>query len=422
MKILVTGGSGFIGRRLTDSLRAAGHTVITTSRVPAPGGQHIALDFSAEVDRKNLASQLAGIDVVVNAVGIIRERGAQTFRRIHEDGPKALFDACVIAGVERVIQISALGAASGTTRYFTSKRAADEYLMSLPLQWTIVQPALVYGPEGRSAAMFTALAALPLIPVPDRGEQQVQPVHVSDLIDAIVPIVERRLCMQQRVALAGPQPMSLKELLRVLRKNMQLPPAHFMPVPAPIMNAAARIARFIPGALLDEETLQMLRAGNVGNAEPLTTLIGRKPRSVSEFVTAQEAGCTSLRARLSWLLPLLRFAIASVWIWTAVVSLGLYPVNESYALLARVGAHGPLATVLLYAAALLDLLLGFAILLLRRRRWLWILQILVILGFTLIITIALPEYWLHPYGPVLKNLPMLAAIVLLYVLEPRGTQ
>jgi hypothetical protein len=119
------------------------------------------------------------------------------------------------------------------------------------------------------------------------------------------------------------------------------------------------------------------------------------------------------------LLPVLRVSIAILWIAAGIVSAGLFPVDESLALLARAGITGKLGYVALYGAALLDLALGAATLALRRRRTLWLLQMLVILGYTAIITVALPEQWLHPYGPVVKNLPILAAILLLYSLEER---
>lgn len=116
---------------------------------------------------------------------------------------------------------------------------------------------------------------------------------------------------------------------------------------------------------------------------------------------------------------LLRISIALVWIWTGIVSLGLYPTQQSYELLARVGITGARAPVMLYGAAVLDLLVGIGTLVLRRRQWLWLLQLTVIGGYTVIITVKLPEFWLHPYGPLSKNLVMLAAIYLLYTREGR---
>ena len=122
-------------------------------------------------------------------------------------------------------------------------------------------------------------------------------------------------------------------------------------------------------------------------------------------------------ARLGWLKPLLRISIAVVWIVTGVLSLGVYPVSESYALLSHAGLTGAAATVALYGAAALDLLFGIATLLVRRRRPLYQAQIVLIVIYTAIITLRLPEFWLHPYGPVLKNIPLLAGLVLLHELE-----
>ena len=115
--------------------------------------------------------------------------------------------------------------------------------------------------------------------------------------------------------------------------------------------------------------------------------------------------------------PAARASVAAVWRWTGIVSLWLYPRELSFELLARTGITGGLAKLALYGAAALDLFFGAATLLMRNRRVLWIAQAALILGYTIIITARLPEYWLHPYGPILKNLPILASLGLLYTLE-----
>lgn len=121
--------------------------------------------------------------------------------------------------------------------------------------------------------------------------------------------------------------------------------------------------------------------------------------------------------KLGYLLPMLRVSIAVVWIATALVSAGLYPVAQSILLLERSGVPPALAPLMLYCAAGLDLLIGLATLLLARRRWLWLAQLVLIGFYSVVIAIRLPEFLLHPYGPLTKNLPMLAAIWLLYELE-----
>jgi len=418
MVILITGATGFIGRRLTGALRAAGHRVITVGRHES-GVDAIAADFTHDVNASVWVRRLTGIDVVVNAAGILREHGAQTFEKIHSRAPRALFAACAEAGVKKVVQISALGADRGSTGYFASKHSADQYLASLPLSWTIVQPSLVFGAGGASATLFTLLASLPLIPLPGHGQQQVQPIHIDDAIAAIREIIETSDMDRRRVALVGPAPISLKDFLQRLRARLQSPHAKFVSIPASVMQASAAIAEHLPGSLLDRETLSMLNAGNTAQPDDTERLLGHPPRATEELIADEQRDSLLLAAQLAWLLPLLRFSIALVWIWTGIVSLGLYPVQDSYELLARVGITGVLAPVMLYGAAVLDLLVGIGILALRRRRWLWLLQLAIIGGYTLIITFKLPEFWLHPYGPLSKNLVLLAAIYLLYTLEAR---
>lgn len=377
MNVLVTGTSGFIGSHLAHALRAAEHVVIEARRDIDAGTASVQADFTRDLCARAWMPKLAGIDAVINAVGIIRERGAQSFEYVHKRAPQALFTACVAMGVRRVVQISALGADNGMSRYFLSKRAADDYLATLPLDWTIVRPALVYGAGGASARWFTMLASMPWVPLPGRGDQCVQPIHIDDLTAAIVRLLSDVQFHRTRIELVGPQPLPLRGLLGELRSSMGLGQPHYVRVPLPVM----------------------LEAGNTGDSTATVQLLGRAPRPISSFVDAQSRLATLTAARLMWLLPLMRISIAMVWIWTAVVSLWPYP--------------------RLYAAAVLDLIFGIATLLLRDRRSLWLAQLIVIVGYTALITWRLPDLWLHPYGPILKNLPMLAAICTLYALEPR---
>ncbi|MDB5757999.1 MAG: dehydrogenase [Burkholderia sp.] len=422
--ILLTGASGFIGRHLADALVRDGHEVVCAVRDPArmhdQRFRYVAVDFLRDVDAASWLPRLAGIDVVINAVGILREHGSQTFDAIHSRTPRALFAACVQAGVHRVVQISALGAdEQAVSRYHLSKKEADDYLASLPLRFVIVQPSLIYGQGGTSAKLFSTLATLPLIMLPGDGRQQVQPVHIDDLVTAIRLMVERDMAPATRLPVVGPEPMSMRTFIATLRQAMGAGRARFMPIPLALVRIAAAAGRLLPGALLDPETLAMLERGNTGDAAPLTALLGHAPRPVRHFIEAPQAASLRLKAKLNWLLPMLRLTVALVWILTGIVSLGLYPVDESYALLARTGIVGWLAPVMLYGAALLDLGFGIATLALpvRRRRWLWIAQLAVIGFYTVIISFRLPEFWLHPYGPLSKNLPMLGAILLLLELE-----
>jgi hypothetical protein len=109
-----------------------------------------------------------------------------------------------------------------------------------------------------------------------------------------------------------------------------------------------------------------------------------------------------------------------MWIWTALVSLGLYPVQDSLALLGKVGLHGFAASCSLYGAALLDLLMGLWVLTGKKTRLAVRTQLVLILSYTAILSFFIPELWLHPFGPLLKNIPVMMLIIIWGILEERS--
>jgi uncharacterized protein YbjT (DUF2867 family) len=421
--VLLLGATGFIGQRLLHALGAAGYDVVCGVRDPArfPKGRAIAVDFARDHSEQDWLPRLEGIDYVVNAVGILRETRTASFQALHVAAPVALFRASHRAGVRKVLQVSALGAdEQATSAYHRSKKRADDALAALALPWVIVQPSLVFGFGGASATLFTRLAALPIVPVPGDGTQAIQPIHVDDLTAAFVRVLQTSEYDRQRIAAVGPRALTLREFLGILRRGMRLGDARFLRVPMALVRIAAAAGDRLPGVLLDRESLGMLVRGNVGPATQITGVLGRTPRPPEQFVEPEWAQAVATEARLAWLLPLLRVSVALVWIVTGIVSLGIYPVEESYALLGRVGLTGIAAALALYGAAILDLAFGVGILLMRRRRWRrwsWRAQMALIAGYTGIISFCLPEFWAHPYGPLTKNLPMLVAILLLHELE-----
>jgi hypothetical protein len=259
------------------------------------------------------------------------------------------------------------------------------------------------------------MAALPLVPLPGAGGQRVQPIHVDDLVAALVRAIEEDTCDGERVVAVGPRVLTLREWLATIRRQLGLGDARFLTVPMTLVRLAARHAP--PQSLLDEESLGMLERGNEGSPARIAALLGRAPRPPEAFVPHEQASLWATQAKLGWLLPLLRASIAFLWLATAAVSFGLYPVADSYALLARVGLTGALAPVALFGAAALDLALGLGVLLLRRRRWLWRAQIALVLAYSAIIAVWLPDLWLHPFGPLTKNVPFVATLVLLHELD-----
>ena len=429
MRVLLTGATGFIGSRVAAALLARGHDVIAAGRHPGRDARmgFVPADFVHDTEKAVWAARLKGVDAVVNAVGIFRPQGAASFTAVHDAAPRALFAACAEVRVRYVVQVSALGADAGARSDFhASKKAADDALAASQLDGCIVQPSLVYGAEGASARMFRMLAAMPLAVRLGSAPQLVQPVHIDDVVAAIVILVERGAGERPatgagvaRLALVGPEAMPFVDYLRALREAMGLGRWRLpvLRLPDWIARSLSRVAGMLPGSALDREALEMLARGNTADAAPLAALLGRQPRAVRDFISQPEA--TRSQAQLDWLLPLLRVSIAAVWIWTAIVSAGLYPVADSYTLLVRTGVPQMLAPLMLYGASALDLAFGVGTLAWprRSRRWLWLAQIALITFYSIVIAWRLPEFLLQPYGPISKNLPMLAALWMLYEME-----
>lgn len=427
MNILITGGGGFIGSHLMRALLSRGHRITACVRDPRRatrdfrGPTYIACDFRRDTQPAVWHPRLAGIDVVINAVGIIRETGSQSFDALHRDAPIALFQAAADCGVGRVIQISALGADdTAHSHYYLSKRAADDYLARLPLAGAILRPSIVYGPGARSMALFRALAALPFTPLVGDGRQRVQPIHVDDLVRAVTLCVESDPPIRGRIDLPGAEPVTMLELLARLRHWLGLGRVRPLFVPYPIALRMAACGGFLGDAPVGREAVEMLQWGNTGDPTICSERLGFLPRSLTQGLAESVATqAERWHAGLYFLRPLLRITIALVWITAGVTSAFLYPLRESYALLAQVGIVGATAQVTLYAAAALDLLLGLAILFRCRLRTAAYAQVVIMLGYSLIISVALPEFWLHPFGPVSKNLPLLAGTLVMLVMERR---
>lgn len=421
MRVLVSGASGLIGAALVERLLRAGHEVVPGGRRTAslrrrwPGADAVAIDY-ADPAPAEWRRALRGVDVVVNAVGIFREQDSQRFDALHVKGPLALFEAAAAAGVGRIVQISALGAsADADAAYLASKGRADAALPALPVTATVIRPSLVFASEGASTRWFALLAALPVTPLPGGGGQPIQPVHLDDLCELVLRVLEAD-DPPPGVDVVGPTPVTLRGYLSMFKRTLGFS-RWFLPVPARLAHASAALLARLPGSLATPESLRMLEAGNVADSGPMARLLGRPPRGIEAFVDADARRALGTGARLRWLLPLLRYAVAAMWIVTALVSVFAYPVADSLALLARTGLTGTAAQVALYSAAGLDLVLGVALLHPHWRTRAYRAQILLVAGYTVIITLFLPEYWAHPYGPVLKNIPLLAALVALHELD-----
>lgn len=425
MNILLTGATGFLGRHILQALLKQGHQVTACCRYPErlttlyPKLDTLPIDFGKAVGIDNWSAYLTGIDAVINAAGIIRETAANSFSHVHTDAPLALFKASEQAGVRRIIQISAAGADSaGSTGYYVSKGRADEGLRLLDIDWFVIRPSLVYGPGAKSMGLFRGLAALPCIPLIGNGRQRLQPVHIDDLIELILRCLQDNIPARLSIDAVGPASLCLADLLQKQRLWLGKSKGMFISIPEILVNTLPLVGGWLNEPALNREAIAMLNQGNTADAEPVARLLGRAPKSMDQALRETVASqADRWHARLYFMKPALRLSIAMVWLWAGIVSAFVYPPADSYRLLEQVGLPQILHPLMLYGASALDFVLGLAMLTGWRIRPVVYCQCLIMLIYTGVITFALPEYWAHPFGPMIKNLPLLAASFVLLALE-----
>jgi nucleoside-diphosphate-sugar epimerase len=288
MNILVCGANGFIGRHLYKALEQAGHHCIAGVRKITRDDQ-IAIDYTRDIEESTWLPRLAGVDAVVNAIGILRDTRGQPMTRIHAETPIALFQACRTAGVKKVIHISALGVGSGlATQYFSTKQQAEAALVANEeqLDYLILRPSVVYGSEGASARMFRLQARLPVHTLPMGGHQMLQPVHVDDLAAACVRWLENNEASKV-VAAVGSDAVNMRAMLDSYRQQMGYGKALHVPVPGLLVKLAAKCGDWVPVSPLSTDNLLMLNAGSTADKTAFARLLGREPRSVHTFLQAE---------------------------------------------------------------------------------------------------------------------------------------
>ncbi len=424
MLVLLTGATGFIGGHLLRALLAAGHTVRAVARRegPAiPGVEWVRGDFSAAHTPEAWAAAVAGVDAVVNAVGIIREVPGQRFVDLHERAPVALFTAANAAGVRRLVQVSALGSDDVSPEpYFRTRRVADRLVVQLG--GSVIRPSFVWGPGDLSMRMFRSMAALPVIPVVGDGAYRVQPVHVADVVRALVAAAESERGGEWDVG--GAESLSFNQLLDALRRRIgRRSPAVKLCVPLPLMRLVAGVGSATGIGPITRDELSMLLRGSTCELGPFRERFGFVPRGFTEGLST-EAGADreAMLAEVDAAVPLLRLTVGFIWLATPWATWFGWPRAESLALLAEAGIRGPFAGPIVDATCVLEVGVGVATIFGWRLAWVGLVQLALVLGFSVILAVTGSPLWGHPFGPLTKNIPLVGAILLLIATRNRSAR
>ncbi|MDR3492110.1 MAG: NAD(P)H-binding protein [Gammaproteobacteria bacterium] len=425
MRILITGANGFIAREIIARLATAGHEIIACVHNKLleniPHTRVFKADFTHATTPEYWLPQLKDIDAVINCVGVFQTTKEKTMWNIHYEAPKALFEACVKQGIKKIIQISALGIDKVNVPYATSKLAIDKYLQTLDIDSAIIRPGLVYGKGSYGgSSLFRGLAGLPfIIPIPGRGERLQQPIHVDDLTF----IVEQALTLtgKQILCAVGEEKLSIKNVLIKLRAWLGFKKAWAIAVPELFIKLGAKIGNWIPNSPMSETGIKMMAVDNTASDVEIINLkniIHLKPRSFSSGLNGMVSSVQDRwHARLYFLRPMLRISLAFIWIFSGIVS--VLPISSplSFDLLTQAKIPLSLQPIALYTLSTIDILFGIATLFNYRLLLMGFLQCVCILFYTAVISFSLPMYWLHPFAPIAKNIPILMAILIMMALE-----
>lgn len=268
--VCVLGGSGFVGRHIVRLLCTQGMAVRVPTRNPDKARQAFAAlpveIVSADVhDVAQLVRLFAGMDAVINLVGILHEQGGQTFQGAHVELPRKVVEAARIAGVHRLLHMSALNAApNGPSAYLRSKGAAERLVQASGLQATLFRPSVIFGAGDSFLTLFARLAQwVPLLPLAC-ADAKFQPVWVEDVAQAFVRSLHDDSSTGQSYDLCGPRVYRLRELVRFAAACRGRHPL-IVPLPRPVAYLQAGVMERLPVKLMTRDNFHSMQQDSVCN-------------------------------------------------------------------------------------------------------------------------------------------------------------
>ena len=292
-KVLIVGGSGFVGTAVAARLARDGLSLRIPTRRRARVRHLLTLPdvdlVEADVfDPPTLAGLMQGVDAVVSLVGVLHSRPGQPygpdFARAHVELPTRLVAAARQAGVTRLVHVSALGAApDGPSEYQRSKAAGEAAIRAgaPELAWTILRPSVIFGPGDSFLNLFAGLVrTFPMLPLGGAGAR-FQPVYVQDVADVVAEALVRPDAAGLTCDLAGPTVYTLAELVAYVAR-LTGRSTRIVPLSEPLALLQAAVLELLPGPLMSRDNVRSMRADNITGGPPQPW--GRTPTALETVV------------------------------------------------------------------------------------------------------------------------------------------